>query len=54
MVGASVLAEEWEGVGGCWAAPGVGGYDSEDPPVVDRKGEVSVGLRGLESGCFLW
>ena len=53
MFDARVLAEEWEQVGGCWAAPGIRGYDPEDPPVVDRKKPVRVDLRGLGSGCFL-
>ena len=49
-----MLAEEWEQVAGGGAAPGICGYDPEDPPVVDRKEPVRVGLRGLDSGCFLW
>ena len=49
-----MLAEEWEQVAGGWAAPGICGYDPEDPPVVDRKEPRVVDLRGLGSGCFLW
>ena len=53
MVGASVLPEEGEEVGGCWAAPGVGIYDAEDPLVVDGEEPVSVGISGLGSGGFV-
>ena len=48
-----MLAEEWEQVAGGGAAPGICGYDPEDPPVVDRKDPVRVDLCGLGSGCFL-
>ena len=43
-----------EEVGGCWVAPGVGGYDSEDLLVVDGEESVSLDLGGFGMGGFLW